>query len=361
MQRYHYPMAYSTGMKRCRGISALWIMVALAMVVISAAGCRILDPEGDGNLVPLTVMEDHTLPRFTTSDGTVLHLRTCGPEDPEDQTTVLVFHGGPGQDMRAYRETFSQLCDTYHVVFWDQRGAGLSQRISAGRITGEAYLQDVVDILEEHAPDQQVILLGHSWGGAYATYVTQQYPDKVRGLVLIEPMEMTREAFERDGGQETNLFSGGINRILAAADRTRPGSHAEADYLYQVVVAELARDEGSLPAVETTALRTGYVAWRATVEWLGFLSGTPYSGSGFDNDRGFLSGILENYAGRTLLIASDDDFLGIDLQRTYHAPLFNQEKIEILEIPGADHYLFLDPDHGPEVLTHIRTFLEDEL
>lgn len=322
------------------------MLVLLAVATTGNAGCRILDPESGAHLVPRTVTEDPSLPRFTTRDGTALHLQTFGSAS---NPAVLVFHGGPGQDMRAY-EPFAQLSDAYHVVMWDQRGAGLSQRVSARRITGAAYLQDVQDIIAAVSPEEPVFLIGHSWGGAYATYVTQQYPDIVRGLVLIEPMEMTRKAFERHGDQGTNLFARGINRILAAADRTRPDSHAEADYLYQVVVAELARDEGSLPAVETTARRTGYVAWRTTVEWLGFLSGKPYDG--FD----FLSGVERDYRGRTLLIASDDVFLGIDLQERYHAPHFAD--VEILEIPGGDHYMYLDPEYAPAVFSAIRSFLE---
>ena len=332
--------------KRCGDILRWEAMVLLSVFAISTAGCEILDPQAEGNLVPNTVIEDTSLPRFVASDGTVLHLRTYGSAQ---NPAVLVFHGGPGQDMRAY-EALIQLSNEYHVVMWDQRGAGLSQRVNAASITGEAYLQDVRDIVAEYSSGEPVFLIGHSWGGAYATYVTQQMPEIVRGLVLIEPMEMTREAFQRHGDQSTNLLSRGINRVLAAADRTRPDSHAEADYLYQAVVAELDSDGGGPPAVGTTARRTGYVAWRTTVEWLGFLSGKPYDG--FD----FLSGVRTGYQGRTLIIASDDDFLGIELQREFHAPHFAD--VQVIEVTGADHYMLVDPSFAPSIMAEIKSFLE---
>jgi len=56
--------------------------------------CEILDPGEPGQLVPLTVDEDPTLPSISVN-GTQLHAETFGnPTDP----MLVILHGGPGGD-----------------------------------------------------------------------------------------------------------------------------------------------------------------------------------------------------------------------------------------------------------------------
>lgn len=137
-----------------------------------------------------------------------------------------------------------------------------------------AYLQDVPDIKEAYSPDDPILLFGHSWGGAYAAYFTQQYPDLVRALVLIEPVKLTKAAFESGGAEGNDLFSRGLNRILVAMDRIRPDNHQEADYYYQFVVSELEAD-GIVVPKEVYSQRNGYTSWIETVKRLGFTTGNP--------------------------------------------------------------------------------------
>ena len=99
-------------------------LIVLAMLALGA-GC--LDPGEPGNLVPRTVTEDPTLPQIPIN-GTRLHAEAFG--DPA-APTVIALHGGPGGDYRGMLDLRALADDGYHVVFWDNRGAGLSQRHDA--------------------------------------------------------------------------------------------------------------------------------------------------------------------------------------------------------------------------------------
>src|SRR5262245_28214126 len=94
-----------------------WLCAAIAL-------CGCLDPGEPGSLVPRTVAEDPRPPRIEVA-GTLLHAEAFG--DPA-APMVMALHGGPGNDYRGMLPLKALADDGYRVVFWDQRGAGLSQR-----------------------------------------------------------------------------------------------------------------------------------------------------------------------------------------------------------------------------------------
>src|SRR5690606_12091005 len=100
---------------------ALTILV-LVVLLLTAAGVSYVAAEAP--LVLPTVSNDKSLPSLEIR-GVKLHLQTEG--DPKNDTIILL-HGGPGND---YRHLLSllPLGDEYHLVFYDQRGAGLSERV----------------------------------------------------------------------------------------------------------------------------------------------------------------------------------------------------------------------------------------
>ena len=76
--------------------------------------------------VAATVVDDASLPQIEIN-GVRLHAETYG--DPSNPV-IIVLHGGPGGDYRSQLGARS-LADTNFVVFYDQRGAGLSERVPA--------------------------------------------------------------------------------------------------------------------------------------------------------------------------------------------------------------------------------------
>ncbi len=168
----------------------LLILVAAALAAFTLSGCDTVDPSDPGYLVPKTVDEDASLPSIYVND-THLHAEAFGnPNDP----MIVVLHGGPGGDYRYLLNCRSFAKDGYFVVFYDQRGSGLSRRHSTESYTTIQLFIDELDAVITHyrqRPDQKVILLGHSWGAMLATAYVNQYPARVSGVILMEPGGLT--------------------------------------------------------------------------------------------------------------------------------------------------------------------------
>src|SRR5262249_37227022 len=156
--------------------------VGLGLLLV---GC--MDPSEPGNLVPKTVDEEPSLPAIEIN-GTKVHAETFG--DPA-APVIIILHGGPGKDYRGYLRLRqpgdgTRLEDRHFVVFWDQRGTGLSRRHDEREITQAAYDADLEALVDKFSPGRPVVFIGHSWGGMYATRFIGLHPERVAGAVLMD-------------------------------------------------------------------------------------------------------------------------------------------------------------------------------
>lgn len=167
----------------------LLILTFFMLVFFSCKKEKYLNDEG--SLVPKTVVDDATLP-FITVKGAKLHSEAFGnPHNP----LVIAIHGGPGSDYREMLSCKDLVEQGYRVVFYDQRGSGLSQRFDKEKYTdaGVSFLDTIYNELKgviahyKQVPSQKVYLIGHSWGAMLATAFTGKYPNMVDGLVVSEP------------------------------------------------------------------------------------------------------------------------------------------------------------------------------
>lgn len=116
---------------------------------------------------------------YRTIDGTQLRLIDTGTGTP-----VVLIHGF-GASMYAWRDALPALAGAgYRVIAFDNRGFGFSDKPSHGYSTA-AYVKLTVALLDSlHIAS--AVLVGHSMGGVIAAEVGLAYPDRVRGLVLID-------------------------------------------------------------------------------------------------------------------------------------------------------------------------------
>jgi proline iminopeptidase len=197
------------------------------------AACH--DAEDPGNLVPKTVAEDPSLPAIEIP-GTRLHSEAFG--DPA-APIIMALHGGPGSDYRSMLPLTALADDGYRVVFWDQRGTGLSQRHDRDIYSLDGYLEDLRLVIEHYtvAPDQPFMFIGHSWGAMYATNFINVYGDyggRVRGAILSEPGAFNTAQLDVYLDQimsKISLTSEKFNDALWSRQFLSGADHARADYL----------------------------------------------------------------------------------------------------------------------------------
>jgi pimeloyl-ACP methyl ester carboxylesterase len=99
---------------------------------------------------------------------------------------VVVFVAGLGASMFDFQEVQSKVSKHAKTICYDRPGIGKSESYNNERnldnITNE--LNELVDKI---GLDKPFVLVGHSRGGLIARYFTSKYPEKVCGLILIDP------------------------------------------------------------------------------------------------------------------------------------------------------------------------------
>lgn len=118
---------------------------------------------------------------YATLNGFRAHYASCGnPDNP----LLLCLHGFP-ESWMAWRGVMPALAEQYYVVAPDTRGINESEGPGevAGYTTG--HLACDVEALLDHLGARDCVLAGHDWGGAIACAFAVAYPERLRGLVIV--------------------------------------------------------------------------------------------------------------------------------------------------------------------------------
>jgi pimeloyl-ACP methyl ester carboxylesterase len=114
--------------------------------------------------------------------------------DPIKPYAAVWLHA-TGFNAMTYQSMLAPLGLRARVAALDLRGHGRSTLPSKGGLTSWArYRDDVIEFLENEAP-QGVVLGGHSMGGCVALMVAGKRPDLVKGLVLADPVILSRRTY----------------------------------------------------------------------------------------------------------------------------------------------------------------------
>lgn len=109
-----------------------------------------------------------------------LHTYLFGAEDGPE---ILALHGVTGHGRRWSALATEQLPEARWIAP-DLRGHGRSTWSPPWNI--ESHLEGLIATLDAHARGP-VVVVGHSFGGALALHLAHSFPDRVRGLVLLDP------------------------------------------------------------------------------------------------------------------------------------------------------------------------------
>lgn len=120
-----------------------------------------------------------------TADGVRLRLHVVGG-GPE---VVVVVHGASGLGVGYMVDDFAPLATPARtLVFWDQRGNGLSAAPDDSAAYGLATQVADLEAVRVRMGAERVSVVGHSWGGLVAASYAAAHPDRVSRLLLLSPI-----------------------------------------------------------------------------------------------------------------------------------------------------------------------------
>ncbi len=128
---------------------------------------------------------------------------------------VICLHGGPGSPIPfsvGCRGLFPDITDRIIMVYWDQLGCGINNRIIDDSFTIEHFIKMTVDLTKEirvRFPQNKLYLFGMSWGSILALHSAVRVSHLINGVVtcgqvVTAPMlsDSTFEAVEMSSAPE---------------------------------------------------------------------------------------------------------------------------------------------------------------
>lgn len=303
--------------------------------------------------VPKTVEHDDSLPSVEI-DGVAFHVETFGQtEDP----VIIVVHGGPGDDY-SYLYPLQELADEYFIVFYDQRGTGLSERVGKEELTLERSLQDLNAVVDLYRNGQKVSLVGHSFGGMLATGFVGRYPEKVDHLVLAEPGPLTSELANELSEtvripRTPGVIVHAVKSWFESLHVTGPDGHERRDFLMTRLFEYKGVEDPTadfycnqdFPEEAWSSLRHGFLAFDGIIA-----SGRDSSGA-FSYD---LTPGLSNFKNDVLILAGEcNNVIGEDFQQRQRGFFQNAE---VMIIKNSGHLLF--GEQPEQSIRAVRDFLD---
>ena len=178
------PLAGTAGLHVRRGVAVLTglaLIVLAAFVAMPATTDPIVDTSGEavaGSIAELTTVN---------AGGKELGLMIRGAS--MNKPVVLFLAGGPGGSERgAMRNHLEALEETFTVATWDQRGTGTSYPAldPTDTLTLDGQVADtiaVTDYLRDRFGQDQIYLLGQSWGSTLGVLSVQEAPDRYAAFI----------------------------------------------------------------------------------------------------------------------------------------------------------------------------------
>ncbi|MCK0131376.1 alpha/beta hydrolase [Flavobacteriaceae bacterium F08102] len=195
----------------CRYSYSKRTVVFLFTLILCLTACS--DSENLGNL------DDTFFLRRANADMPV-YVHGNGSE----KVFLLLLHGGPGGAGLNYRAGTikNEIEKKYAVVYYDQRGSGMSQgSYNKNGISVDIMVDDVLALVKvikhKYGDDSRFFLMGHSWGGTLGT------------ATLLKDQHLFKGWIEVDGAHNpSGLYYEYINLLTKTAhEQIAEGHHIE--------------------------------------------------------------------------------------------------------------------------------------
>lgn len=288
--------------------------------------------------VPPTVESDLSL-EFVELQGYKFHVRTYGDKH---LPPVVVVHGGPGGDSK-YLYPIQDLAKDNYVIFYDQRGTGLSPRVDKEHLTLESSLDDLHDVVSHYARQRQVKLIGHSWGAMLVVGYLGMHPERVSHAVVVEPGILN----PRSAKEFVRLLKASqsfwdalplVKYILLSLFVSTKDGHERFDYVMTRLMNQAKPGGPYQCAGQSMPLdafeRAGYAAFSNMLKPV------------LDTPESFTRDLTQNvnlYKGKILMISSQCSFIGYKFQQELHMPYLPTQTVHLEARAMGHNMLTLNP------------------
>jgi len=291
---------------------------------------------------------------WTMAPGIRLHHFESGQGDD-----VLVVHGGPGLPLRQSLAGLRPLEDRFRFHYYDQRGCGQSTR-PFDRFAGASFyanmqkLEGTLGLAAQVADIERIRLtlgrdritiVGHSFGGFLAALYAAEFPERVRGLVLVAPAAVLVLP-SPDGG----LFAEVERRLPAdriADYRAFLRDSFDFRHLFEKSEADLVALHARLVPfyVEAVGTQGSAVPESRTEDGGGFMVEAQYLSMGRRHDY---RPALARVSAPTLVLHGDRDLQSVETTAVYRDAI---PGARLVSFEGSGHFPFLEqPERFAEVV-----------
>lgn len=259
------------------------------------------------------------------AEGARIHYRVLGSA-PD---TVVAVHGGPGAGMHAILPELEPLAERHTVIFYDQRGGGLSTLPADTTLLDARYHVADLEAVRRFFGLERMTVIAHSFGSVLVARYATEHPERVERMLLFGAVGPSKEqavAIARaavappDPALQTRLRT--VMGALLSGETTDPVSDCRA---YEEIGREMAVARGEPVEWEGTNCAMPPEAIRYYFRYTAQFS--PRSFGDWD-----FAGSMDHVEAPLLVVHGDRDPAAATAEAAWAAAVPNGRA---LEIPGA--------------------------
>jgi pimeloyl-ACP methyl ester carboxylesterase len=129
---------------------------------------------------------------------------------------VVVFESGLGENLEGWKQIQDSVSKIATTISYDRLGLGKSS-VTENPRTLENLANELNNFLEENKVDGPYILVGHSLGGFIIRKFQDSYPEKVLGLIFVDPSHenLMERILATKAEAEADMMTKGMNGFYA--------------------------------------------------------------------------------------------------------------------------------------------------
>ena len=160
--------------------------------------------------------------------------------------TTLIIETGIGGSFYHWYPFIEEIKEDFTIVLYHRAGYGKSPASKVPRTTGN-IAEELNDLIGKIGITNQFVLMGHSFGGLCSQQYAKMFPEKVKGLVLVDSTSFNfQQLYSLNIPVMNSLIS--LNQMIHNYRETSKKSKAEIKSMYKELIDE---NKKQLPSKES--------------------------------------------------------------------------------------------------------------